>query len=525
MRETRILRRRFLSEMSAGALLATLGSSAALNLGLVSNGQAETTDKPLQFGDIEPLVSELQETPVDRLQPALVQKLKSGTSLKTLVSAAALANARTFGGEDYIGFHTFMALAPAFRMARLMPQGSEALPVLKVAYRNSNRIQAVGGRQHERLHSAPTPSTDTVPDGRLYESIRHRDSSAAERLLAAQVAENPLHGLDALLPSVQDTPEVHRTVLPFRAWEMVDIVGTEHALTLLRQSLNYCLMQYRTDQNQQVTRQAALVARLFDEFKLEELVLGTKPLPDPEFHQLADAIAQAPADEAARAVAASLADGFDPAAIGEALSLAANLLVLRDGGRLPQFEDRLKPPGCVHGDSVGVHASDAANAWRNLARICTGKNRLTCLLIGSWQIANDRTNALGLMANPLPAPHHVKELTETDPNRLLNQLDEAIRANLQGHATAITYQYGQLGHDPDPIFRKLVRYAVSEDGALHAEKYFQTVWDGFHSTRTSVRWRHLMGLARVTASEYGTPAAGQAEAQELVGSGLQTLIG
>ena len=36
-------------------------------------------------------------------------------------------------------------------------------------------------------------------------------------------------------------PEVHRTVLPYRAWEMQDIVGTQHALTLLRQSLRYCV--------------------------------------------------------------------------------------------------------------------------------------------------------------------------------------------------------------------------------------------------------------------------------------------
>lgn len=27
-----------------------------------------------------------------------------------------------------------------------------------------------------------------------------------------------------------------------------------------------------------------------------------------------------------------------------------------------------KPEGSCHGDSVGVHASDAANAWRNIVR-------------------------------------------------------------------------------------------------------------------------------------------------------------
>ena len=55
----------------------------------------------------------MQETPVDRLLPALVGRLGAGAELRQLAAAAALANARTFGGEDYVGFHTMMALAPA----------------------------------------------------------------------------------------------------------------------------------------------------------------------------------------------------------------------------------------------------------------------------------------------------------------------------------------------------------------------------------------------------------------------------
>jgi hypothetical protein len=62
----------------------------------------------------------------------------------------------------------------------------------------------------------------------------------------------------------------------------------------------------------------------------------------------------------------------------------------------------------------------------------------------------------------------------------------------------------------------MLRYAVSEDGALHAEKYSRTVSEEFASTRPAYRWRQLVALARVTASEYGRPAAGIAEAKELL---------
>ena len=49
----------------------------------------------------------------------------------------------------------------------------------------------------------------------------------------------------------------------------------------------------------------------------------------------------------------------------------------------------------------------------------------------------------------------------------------------------------------------MLRYAVSEDGRLHSEKYYQTVGEEFGTTRESFRWRHLVALGRVTASSYG----------------------
>lgn len=191
--------------------------------------------------------------------------------------------------------------------------------------------------------------------------------------------------------------------------------------------------------------------------------------------------------------------------------------MLRDGGRLPQWEDRLKPAGTVYGDSMGVHASDAANAWRNLARVSSGRNGFACLFIGAWQVARDRNYPGNLLAEPLPARHHLDRLTDKDADGLLAKLDDAIQNNLQGQATAIVHRYGELSLPAERVFGTLVRYAVSEDGALHAEKFFQTVWDDFHCTRPAFRWRHLVSLARVTANEFGVPATGQAEAKELLG--------
>jgi hypothetical protein len=77
-------------------------------------------------------------------------------------------------------------------------------------------------------------------------------------------------------------------------------------------------------------------------------------------------------------------------------------------------------------------------------------------------------------------------------------------------------KYSELEQSPQPVFDLLLRYAISEDGALHAEKYFRTVSQEFAATRPAFRWRQLLALARVTASEYGRPAPGYEEASQLL---------
>lgn len=510
-------RRNFLQAVSHGAFLATFGSTLAVDLGLVPAAFANEFESRLKFGELEPLVCELQETPLESLQANLVQKIRGGLSLKTLVAAGALANARTFGGEDYIGFHTFMALAPALHLATLMPDEAAALPVLKVLFRNTERIQNFGGRQAEVLHEIPVSSSSSDSDASLNDSLRARDVVGGERILAKMVAHDRQLALDALIPIVQDThPEVHRTVLPFRAWEMQKIVGTEHALTLLRQSLRYCV-RLEPQHRAETTAHGVMLVSLMDQYKLHGKQPGKKPADTAVVEEWSRTFATGSPEDAGRAAAIACAEGFTPQSIGEAISLAASKLVLRDGGRLPQWEDRLKLAGTVHGDSVGVHASDAANAWRNLAQLVSGPNVFACLIIGAWQVARDRQQPGNLLADALPAKHHIDQVRETDDKKLLAELEDAIESNLQGHATAIAYQYGELGLSADAILRTLARYAVSEDGALHAEKYFQTVWDDFHITRPELRWQHIVSLARVTASEYGRAAAGQAEARELLG--------
>jgi hypothetical protein len=509
-------RREFLSQVGRGMVTAAVGYGMASELGLAP-AFAGDAEQRLEFGALEPLVRLMQETPAAKLLPILTAKLRSGTSLRELVAAGAFANARTFGGEDYVGFHTMMAMAPGFHIAQELPTEQQPLPVFKVLYRNTNRIQESGGGQREVLHpvTAATPPTDGSAAEWLREAVHSKDAARAESAFAA-IAGTPEDGFEALLQTVQEDTEVHRVVLPYRAWDLMSLIGREQAVTLLRQSVRYCVKAEGWSHRNDDAR--TLLPKMLEEHKLLGMVPGSRSMPDSWVEEMSMTIFKASPQQAAAATASALAEGISPEAIGEAIALAANQLILRDHGRTPGDEVPNKPIGSVHGDSIGVHACDSANAWRNMARVVGPRNKFACLILGAYQMALDRVQRGGDFLNwqPLPLPRHLESAKSTEATALLSELDEAIRGNLQARASGIVQRYGNLGHESGLVFDLLRKYAISEDGALHAEKYYRTVSEEFASTRPAFRWRQLVALARVTASEYGRPAPGVAEAKELL---------
>jgi hypothetical protein len=195
----------------------------------------------------------------------------------------------------------------------------------------------------------------------------------------------------------------------------------------------------------------------------------------------------------------------------------ASEFILRDAGR-PKQEAPNKPAGSVHGDSIGVHACDSSNAWRNLARAGNARNAMVSLIVAGYQAAYDRTERGGdfLKWEPPPLAEAREKVTSNDPAVLLKETDAAVRDKNQALACATVQRYGEAKGDPRAMFDLLLGYAVSEDGALHAEKFFRTTSEEFAATRPAFRWRQLVALTRVTASEYGLQSPGYVEACKLL---------
>ena len=135
------------------------------------------------------------------------------------------------------------------------------------------------------------------------------------------------------------------------------------------------------------------------------------------------------------------------------------------------------------------------------------------MIVGAYHTAGQSNR---LHEKPYPWPEHLEHVTAKDPTALLGELDGAIREKDQARASAVVQRYGEAGHPARAVLDLLLKYGVSEDGALHAEKYYCTVAEEFTATRPAFRWRQLVALARVTASEYGRPAPGFTQACELL---------
>jgi hypothetical protein len=234
----------------------------------------------------------------------------------------------------------------------------------------------------------------------------------------------------------------------------------------------------------------ALMPKLLDQYKLAGKALGKRDPGDAEVERLAQAIYQGPRDRAAEAAAAALAEGIDPEVVGEAISLASNLYVLRQGS------DNWR----THGDSAGVHSSDATNAWRNMARVSETRHAVSGLIVAAYHAG---VQSAPFQTAAYPTDEHRALVKLHDAPGLLAETEDAIRNNDQGRATAAIQIYGEQGYAVEPVFALMLKYAISQDGRLHGEKYYHTVREEYRTTRQAFQWRQIVGLARVTASAYG----------------------
>ncbi len=487
---TTMSRRTLLGSLGSGVLLGGLGLTLAEELEIL-RGLGEDGAR-IDFGEREELVALMQDIDADDLLPKLVERLKKGETLASLVTAGSLANVRSFGGEDYVGYHCFMALLPTLAMARRMPRDQAPLPVLKVLHRNTARIRQNGGRKHE-LRVVETGDKTATADT-LRAAARAGDYGAAESALGALVKQDRKQAYEAIQPLVRDDIDVHQVVLAWRSWDMLRLAGDDSAYLMMRQTVRQCIRRGSRRRSSYKGVRDVLPA-LMDEYRLHDKPDGTVRLSDKEFARLTECIFKYGRDDTARLVAKELARGVMRDQVGEAISAAGAHLILHDRGRTRAETN--KPLGSVHGASPGVHASDAAHAWRGIASVTSNTEANASLITGAWHTAGqvhrvDKDRMFHESAR--------EEVSEFSREQVLGALTEVVQGGDQKLAPALVERCHELEVGSDEVIAALLPFSVNSEGALHHEKYFATATTEYARTRPAFRWNHLAALARVNAS-------------------------
>ena len=132
------------------------------------------------------------------------------------------------------------------------------------------------------LPEPQAPATRPAGPGRglgeaLRDAVRAKDVRRAEAVFADASAVSADEALNDVLYAVHDHTEVHRVVLPYRAWDLLGLVGREQAQTLLRQSVRYCLKAESWSHDGAYDEPRDLLPRVMERYHLLDQGGGQRP--------------------------------------------------------------------------------------------------------------------------------------------------------------------------------------------------------------------------------------------------------
>src|SRR5439155_12339630 len=115
------------------------------------------------------------------------------------------------------------------------------LPILKVLYRTSTHIHGAhcAGEDHLAKVEAGNLDDKTSPSEQIRDAARARKLAQAEQMFSS-LKGTPEQTYDDVQLMIQDDLNVHRVVLAWRAWEVLDFIGKDHARDMLRQTVRFC---------------------------------------------------------------------------------------------------------------------------------------------------------------------------------------------------------------------------------------------------------------------------------------------
>jgi hypothetical protein len=465
----------------------------------------------VQFAEsIEPLVQFIEETSREEIVDQTLAKLREGVPIQTMLTASALAVARSSDlppGHHGGPLHPLAGLYAISELVSRLEGEQQFVPVLQHVALSNKHIQDPGMGPYSLLEFEPLDAggVEATKAAFLTAASRGETNKADHYFLWLWQNVPPVEALDLLLTLAipKNILDDHYFIFPAFTFRAMNYLGWDKLSVLMRPSVRYVTRFPRApaipdidsliDDHQlltKVTRQTTGEDETSAIGELGEAIGGCNNYSDIPV-----------------LMAKALAAGLSIEGAGEALSIGAAGLFLRS----------------LTGNPMDVHLHTSANLRRYLLKLdgLSLRNKILILLL--WHTGPEvKSTQRRMEPTKQPDMAAVAALPHLPQDALLDAITASIYEQPPTDWSKVTnlglmravpevkntvnlaQQYVNLGYDPTALIKRLGEIVCHDNFTeMHAFKHHQAIVEEFYNTREPWRWMHLVSGAQAAAISFG----------------------
>jgi hypothetical protein len=478
----------------------------------------------VQFSDsIEPLVQFIEETPPDEILDRTLEKLRDGVPPGKMLTASALAVARSSDlppGHHGGPLHPLAGMYAISQLVGRLEGEQRFVPVLQHVALSNKHIHHPAMGPYSLLEFEPIDfgGVEATKEAFLAAVKRGETNKADHCFLWLWQNVPPVEALDLLLSVAipKNAMDDHYFIFPSFTYRALESMEPELLPVLMRPAVRY-VTRFPT------ARAMPEIDALLEKHELLTRVTRQKSGDDETatIGQLGEAIGRCDNyNDIPVLMSEALAAGLSLEGAGEALSIGAAGLFLRS----------------LTGNPMDVHLHTSANLRRYLISLdgLSLRNKLLILLL--WHTGPEvKSTQYRMEPAPQPDQAAVAALPHRTQDELLEAITESIyqqpptdwsqvtnlglmRAVPEVKGTVnLAQQYVNFGYDPQVLMQRLGEIVCHDSFTeMHAFKHHQAIVEEFYATREPWRWMHLVSGAQAAAISFGKNMEIYEEALELL---------
>jgi hypothetical protein len=478
----------------------------------------------VQFSDaFEPLVQFIEETPPAEIVDRTLDKLRAGVPTQAMLTASALAVARSSDlppGHHGGPLHPLAGLYAVSNLVARLEGEQRFVPVLQHVALSNKHIHHPAMGPYSLLEFEPIDfgGVEATKEAFLAAVKRGESNKADHCFLWLWKNIPPVEALDLLLSVAipKNAMDDHYFIFPAFTFRALESMAPELLPVLMRPAVRY-VTRFPT------ARAIPEIDTLLEKYQLLTCVIRQHTGDDETatIGQLGEAIGRCDNyNDIPVLMAEALAGGLSLEGAGEALSIGAAGLFLRS----------------LTGNPMDVHLHTSANLRRYLLRLdgLSLRNKLLVLLL--WHTGPEvKSTQYRMEPAPQPDRDAVAALPDRNQEDLLEAITDSIyqqpptdwskvtnlglmRAVPEVKGTVnLAQQYVDRGYDPQVLMKRLGEIVCHDSFTeMHAFKHHQAIVEEFHATREPWRWMHLVSGAQAAAISFGKNMEIFEEALELL---------